>query len=110
MTASQLDKKMVDYLFLVWREGPIHNLALNGCAFNCLLSSGCTSVCDICQDGFSHPPADPQSSPVIWLTNSVNIADHLRLAQHARGKIEQGKLLLCKVFIGQAVETTSSAL
>lgn len=81
-------------------------MTLMGVHFNCLLFSGCTSICDICNDGFSHL----LSSPVTWLTNSVNIADHLRLAQQARCKIEQGKLLLCKVFIGQAVETTSSAL
>lgn len=77
------------------------------------------SVCDICQDGISQPPTftsnhgspqDTPTSPAIWLTNSVNIADHLRLAQQGQSKLGQGKLMLCKVFIGQAVETYNSGL
>lgn len=67
-----------------------------------LCCSGDASLCDICQDGFGQPPS------TIWLTNSVNIAEHL--AQQTRGKVGQGKLLLCKVFIGQAVETSDSVL
>lgn len=74
-----------------------------------LCCSGDASLCDICQDGFCQP-AMPPSTPAIWLTNSVNIADHLHLAQQGRGKVGQGKLLLCKVFIGQAAETSDPLL
>lgn len=70
-------------------------------------SIGDTSVSSICQNGFASSPEG------IWLTNSVNIADQQRLQKKAQ-YAKQGRsvdnpqaLLLCKVFIGQAVETTS---
>ncbi len=86
-------------------------------------SIGDDSVCSICQDGLSKfitgsPSLDGAVElPGIWLTNSVNIADQLRLQREQQqcqqklslDKMKQGTLLLCKVFIGQAVETTSLA-
>lgn len=68
-------------------------------------SSENESLCYICQDGFS---AD--SLPCIWLTNSVNIADHSRLVKEKSdlAKVQSGQLLLCKVFVGQSAETTIS--
>lgn len=74
-------------------------------------------MCDICRDGFPYPVRTDEfsipatsTSPVIWLTNSVNIADVVRLSQQGRGMVGQGKLLLCKVFVGQAAETTDSVV
>ena len=62
------------------------------------------SIIDTCLRGFGPPTSVP-----LWLSNSVNIADHLHLTPQQR-KVESGKLLLCKVFTGQASETTAQAM
>lgn len=76
--------------------------------------SGEVSMSDICHYGFAPDIGLSSSSllPIVWLTNSVNIADHMRLTaqESGQGKVERGRLLLCKVFTGRAVETTSRAL
>jgi hypothetical protein len=105
MSATQLYKKMVDYLFLVWQEGEVSVISLHFVQPCC---ADDVAVCDICRDGFCQPV-----SSVIWLTNSVNIADRLHLAQQSRvgqSRVGQSKLLLCKVFTGQAAETSDSGL
>lgn len=115
MTTNQLYKKMVDYLFLVWQTGqPTRELILIT-FLTPSRSTGDDSVSSICQNGLSKLTMASQDG--IWLTNSVNIADQQRLQgeqQHWRqglhlDRMERGTLLLCKVFIGQAVETTSLA-
>ena len=125
MTATQLYRKMVDYLFLVWNEGfflttHTHTHTMMICTHDahtllCLapVGAGNTSLCDICHNGFHQQqatiPADT-TAPVLWLTNSVNIADHVHLAQQGQSKVGRSTLLLCKVFIGHAVETCNSSL
>ena len=54
---------------------------------------------DVCLNGIIQCP----NAPVTWLTNSVNIATRYN---NNIGR----KLLLCKVFIGQSVETSDSTL
>lgn len=72
------------------------------------------SMSDICHNGFSPNSVlvTGLSSSSVWLTNSVNIADHLRLTaqQSGQSRVENGRLLLCKVFTGRAIETTSCEL
>ncbi len=64
-------------------------------------------MCQICRDGLDI------SLPHQWLSNSVNIADHLRIGSaHGEGlaRVQSAQLILCKVFLGQASATTSSSV
>lgn len=110
LSSSLIFKKMIDYLFLVWKPGKLfEHFTLYTCYWDYAKLDN-PSVCQLCQDGFP-PLSAPSDICCLWMSNSVNIADHLRLARDkGLAQVEHGQLLLCKVFVGVAVQSTSSAL
>ena len=98
---------LFDYLFLVWKSG-IYNFIIYFVNKNypTLIMAGQVCV-DLCKDGLPN-------EGFISLSNSVNLADAPRLGHLSPqdgplsamelAKISSGKLLLCKVFIGQSAQ------